>query len=391
MIRRKSEVTEQIENNDRSEVKETVELVGPRVDKINRDILIPSGSTLVNLACSDNPYGAYSKGTINTMPGKSQGGKSFMMMTMLACCAAEERFNDYSLIYDDAEETMSFDLEELFYPLYSGEGDPTYLYNGRLIPPDIDKKTKKPICSNTIQDFKANIIRWCQGDKPFIYILDSLDVLTSSEEMKREYKEALKSGNMELIREAKGSYKMEKAKHIGETLRIVNGLIKRTGSALFIIQQTRQNISGGFGAKSWKTSGGEGPFFYSYHQLYFSEKQQITDTSHGLTHKIGGVKQVEVVKNKLTGKKRKDGVEFPMYESFGVDDIASCVDFLKKTKHWKSDSAGVTATEFDIKLSRDKLVEYIEENRLDEQLQGIVGNVWNEIEDSICIKRRRRF
>lgn len=390
MVRRKSTVTEQIENRDRSEVEETEQVVGPKIEKITRDILIPSGSTLINLACSGNPYGAFAKGTINTIPGASQGGKSFFMMTMMACCAVEERFDDYDLIYDDAEETLAYNMHELFPPLAGNDSHSTYA--GRLQPPRVDKKTGEANCSETIDEFKMNILNRLDAGKPFIYVLDSLDSLSSTAEMERELKQAIKSQDKTVIEEARKGYKTEKARMLHEILRMVNGQIKKTGSALFIVQQTKQNMNMATPfSKQWTTTGGNAPFFYSFHQIYISEKQAITDTAYNIKNKVGGIKQIEVTKNKLNGKLRKDGILIPLREDYGVDSVASCITFLKKTGVWKSSSAGIDALEFGVKMSQDNLASYIEENDLQEKLDLIVADVWGKIEDKIKTTRKRRF
>jgi len=393
-----SSVTEQIETKDRTSMVESEDFVGPDPSKVTADRLIPSGSTLVNCACSDTPFGAFVMGGINTTPGKSASGKTVCLLTAAACCAVDERFDDYDLILDDAEQTTvgkgsGFNLEYLFPPL--APKNPGDLTSGRLIPPNWDKKTKDPIPSETIQNFKYNILKRCDSGKPFIYILDSLDSLTSDEELEREYKAmrkaAIESKDADMLSKVDGSYKAEKAKHIGEVLRMVNGRIKHTDSALFIIMQTRQRFNKGFGQTDWVTAGGEAPYFYSYHQLYYNRIKGITDEAMNLKHEIGGFTQVSVVKNKLTGKKRKDGIVFPIYNDYGVDDVGSCVDFLKKTKHWKSDSGGITAKEFDLKKSRDDLVDCLEKNRFQKELQIIVGAVWTKVENAIRLNRQRVF
>lgn len=373
--RKKKSLSEQI--IDSASLPEKVDsLVGPDPKVITIDRLIPSGITLLNCACSDNPYGAFALGSINTIPGKSASGKTELALSILASCAIDKRFNDYELVLDDAEQSMSFDLDYLFPPLID-----------RLLIPDENFKY-----SETIQDFKASVLNRCNEKcKPFIYVLDSLDSLTSNEEMEREYKIAIaKAKSAEAVKELKGAYKTEKAKHIGEALRMINAYIKNSNSALFIIQQTRQRFDRGFGQTDWITSGGEAPFFYSFHQVYLNNVKSLTNVAKNIKHKIGVHTQAQVVKNKLNGKRRI--VSFDIYDDFGIDDVASCVDFLKKTDYWKSDTGGIFASEFDTKKSRDALIKYIEQEDLIGDLRDIVGRVWNEIEKEIRLKdRKRRF
>ena len=93
-----------------------------------------------------------------------------------------KKFNNYELIYDDAEEALAINIRLLFgadayerieSPSYTKEGDSVY--------------------SQTIQDFQNNILLQIKKGKSFVYALDSLDALSSDEEMEREYKKAILS------------------------------------------------------------------------------------------------------------------------------------------------------------------------------------------------------
>jgi RecA/RadA recombinase len=381
-------IVEEVENLE-DEPPETEDIVGPK--KVDWGRLIPSGSTLINCGCSDNPFGAYVLGTINTIPGKSQGGKSALMLTMLACCANDERFDDHLLIYDDGEQTNDFDIPYLFPPLAKiRDGLP------RLLAPAYTKKDKIPVHSNTIQDFKTNILKLLAGNKPFIYVQDSLDSLSSDEEMERSFKEALESAiklkSPETIEAVKVGYKTEKARHVSTLLRTINSAIKSKNSTLFIVQQTKQVMGAKPGQRKWYTVNGEAPYFYSYHRLYFKQVKSLTNEYRNIKNKIGGVKSVEIIKNKLNGKIRSDGIQFDYWDDYGLDDVGSCIDFLKKTKEWKSDSAGIIATGInETKMPRIDLINYIEKNNLERQLQEIVGYVWSDIEEYIRLGRRKAF
>ncbi len=363
-------LTEQVEESANKEVEKR-----PPLDT---SLLVSSGATLLNCACSDNPFGAFVLGRIITLPGASAGGKTMMALTMMACCANDERFNDYDLIYDDGEEALDMDIPYLF-----GKK-----LDQRLIAPAYDNE-EYPIYSNTIQDFKANILNRCKEDIPFIYVLDSLDSLTTNEELEKEYKQALlKLKDPESIKELAGSFKTEKAKAIGEALRMINGRLKKTKSLLVIVQQLRAKIGVTFGKKTG-TSGGNAPFFYSHHQVWFNKVSSIPKTVKGITRKIGNKVKIEVSKNKLTGKLRD--IEIHIYTDLGMDDTGSCVDFLVDCKHWTKTKSTIEAVGLNIEGTRNKLIDQIEENGLYKDLQTIVGKVWNEIEDGMCLGRKKRF
>lgn len=370
--RKKSTLTEQVEAS--------AEKKTERKPPIGTDMLIPSGSTLLNCACSDDPYGAFALGRIVTLPGGSVGGKTMLALTMMAESAADARFDDYDLIYDDGEESLAIDLPYLF-----GSH-----FNERIQPPAINEDTREPIHSETIQDFKANILTRCtDSSKPFIYVLDSLDSLTSDEELKKEYEKAIaRAKSAEAVKELKGSYKTEKAKHLGEAIRMINGKLKETKSALFLIQQIRDKIGTTFG-RTTTTSGGHAPFFYSTHQVWFTKIGNHTKTIKKIKRKYGSQTLAEVTKNKITGKMRD--IEFSIYYDYGIADIDSCVDFLVKAGHWKKNVETILAHDLDLKGGRAGLIEKIETGRLEKELQKITGRVWNNIEDSLLLNRNRRF
>ena len=367
--RRRRSLSEQVEESSKREVKRK---------QIDTSILIPSGSTMLNLACSDSPYGAFALGRIVTLPGGSASGKTMLMLTMLAECANDKRFDQYDFIYDDGEETCDgFDISYLF-----GKN-----LAKRILSSQLDEN-EEDLHSETVQDFKANILMRVKTGRPFIYILDSLDSLTSDEELKKEYMQALvKAKDPEAVKELKGSYKTEKAKAIGETLRMINNKIKHTESALFIVQQERANIGVIFGSKK-TTSGGMAPFFYSTHQVWLNLKKTIAKEVKKQNRKIGHKIIAKIKKNKITGKLRD--IEFDIFYDYGIDDIGSCIDFLISAGHWKKIGHKIESPDFD-SLNRNMLIEKIESQKLQKDLQEITGNVWLSIEESLRLDRGRKF
>ncbi len=348
---------------------------------IDTSVLIPSGLTLLNCAASDNPFGAFALGQIVTVPGASQGGKTILMLNMLAAICQDSRFDEYDLIYDDSEETVDrFDIPYLF-----GK-----VVQERMMPPDWDDDF--PLYSNTIQDLKENLLGRITESKPFIYILDSLDTLTTGEELEREYKRLLaKATDDEAVKALKGSYKTEKAKACTELLRMVNGRLKATKSALFIVQQIRSKIGASKFEKQWTTSGGKAPFFYSVHQIYMSKVKTHNPKIGSMKLKIGSRSRLEFIKNKLTGKERT--VEIDVFTDFGMDDIGSCIDYLTDTKTWKKKGGYITpgGVYGDQSYLKKDLRHKIHNDDLMESVQIAVGKAWLEVEATFRPDMPRRF
>lgn len=369
-VKKKQKISEQVKESANRKIEKP---------KIDTSVLIQSGSTLLNLACTDCPEGAFIPGRIITLPGGSASGKTMLMLTMLAECSFDKNFDEYNFVYDDGEETYDgFDVKHLFgEKLFKRIQPPATFNNGR------------PLYSETIQDFKANILTKTREGVPFIYILDSLDSLTGKEELEREYKQALlKAKDPEIIKDIKGSFKTEKAKAVGETLRMVNNKIKYTKSVLFIVQQERANIGVMIGSKK-TTSGGKAPLYYSTHQVWMNKKAKIFKDIRGQKIEIGNKVIAKVTKNKITGKLRT--IEFDIYPDYGIDDISSCIDFLVSTRYWKKNGKKIQAIDFDIQETKSILIEQIENKELHRKLQKITGKIWNEIEDIAKPNRQQKY
>lgn len=362
-----------------SKIKENIDagIVDDEIEGVDPERLIPTGVTLLNLACSGTAHGGLGMGKINTLPGGSSSGKTFLGFNVMAALANDPKFDDYKIIYDDAEHALEFKTKKLFGKKLAS----------RIIAP---KTTKggEPINSKTIQEFKNNILSHLSQGKPFFWLLDSLDSLSSDEEIEKEYKEAIKAAKSEEhVKALKDGYHTEKAKIIGAVLRMIAGSIEHTGSSINIIQQTRANLNAGLFGKQEITSGGKAPFFYSTHCLWTSKIKTHKDPKHGWI--IGQRTKVEVAKNKLTGNKRS--IEFDLFNDTGVDDIGASIDFLLQYDFWKKSGQTINAVELQIEGTRNKLIEFIEQNNLESELIAVTESAWNQIEESLKSNRKRRF
>lgn len=321
-------------------------------------LLIPTGSSLLNLACSDDVNGGYGAGKIVNLIGDSSSGKTILAWSMFAEVCRDKRFDKHRLIYDDSESALEINVPKLF-----------------------GKKTDNHVerfSSDTTEDFYGTIVKLCNDGIPFIYCLDSLDALTSEDEQKRADEYADEKSNKS------GSFKTEKPRMISEILRVIVKKIKLTNSFVLIISQTRDNI--GFGAMfTPKTrSGGKALKFYCSHEIWLALGKKVKK----LDREIGASVFAKVSKNKITGKRRD--VIFPVYYDYGVDSIGSCVDFLIEEKHWKG-TKDINAVEFDVSLPKEKLIKHIEEKKLQKKLLEITQGVWTEIENKLKLDRESKY
>lgn len=352
---------------------------------------ISTGSTMLNLAMSDHPRRGYPLGRISHIVGDSHTGKTILSLTALAEMAIDEQYDDYDFIFDDAEAANLFDMSALFGQRMADRVRPARIKKGMSL------------ASTTIQDFHNNLRRALDRGRPFVYILDSFDAITSEEEQAKvqETLDAIEKGT-----EVKGSYGMDKPKAISQILRMCVQDICGAKSVLLIISQTRDNIDR-FSFEKRTYSGGRSLKFYSSTQSWLA----VGQTFRKGDYPIGSECVAKVVKTKLTGKVRE--VHIPIYNSYGVDDIGSCVDWLIDHKFWgkvekegsvkrRPDTDGkekrlsksggiINASEFGLKLGREALVRKIEGEGLYNDLRDLVGVKWLEIEDALKLQREPRF
>jgi RecA/RadA recombinase len=335
---------------------------------------------MLNLACSDHHRGAFTTGKMVNLIGDSSSGKSFMAFTMLAQIAYNDLFADYRLIYDDVEQACDFDIAKLFGASFAS----------RLEAP-ANEKDGSPIYSDTIQDFHMHIFDALEytddnnNKKPFIYVLDSFDALTSREEKETADK------NIKALRankKAAGSYGMEKPKILGQILRMIVSGMKESKSFLLIISQTRDNISVMSFSKKTR-SGGRALKFYASHEIWLASRGKINKTTKGVERVIGTDVQAKVTKNKLTGKLRD--ADYPIYYDYGIDDIGPCVEFLVDTGFWDVRKQTIIATDFDLEATQAKLIKHIEETDQEQKLFAMAEKQWQTIENAVKLTRKSKF
>lgn len=329
---------------------------------------LSTGSTMLNLAISGKYDGGFPLGHYTFFVGDSQSGKTFLVITCLAEAANNPAFDDYRLIYDGVEEGAMMDVAKFF-------GKKTAV---RLEAPNTDG------ASYSIEDFYFNVDDAIKDGRKFIYILDSMDALSSSsaEEKFEERKTAHRKG-----KETAGSYGDGKAKYNSEHLRKLIRPLKDSGSILIIINQTRDNL--GFGFEKKTRSGGKALRFYAAVEIWSAVKGIIKKKVKEKDRPIGMISECRVKKNRVSGKDRN--VLIPIFNSHGVDDIQSCINYLLEEKHWKKTNGIINAPEFEFKGKEPKLIHHIEENNYELDLRSLVQDVWDEIEASLVTERKPRY
>jgi len=358
-----------------SSIKRGLERTSPPEKKL---VLLPTGSTMLNLACSDSPFVGFAAGTVVNIVGDKSAGKTLLTLTCMACIANDKKYDDYKIIYDDAEHASQFDIEYLF-------GKKT---SERIEPPRRDKEGF-PHSSSNVEEFWAHIGLRIKKNEKFIYVLDSYDSLGSDEDV--AFEKALIAG-IEKDKEVKegGGYGTKGAKTLSKMFRTIIEGLKATESLLIVVSQVRETINALPFQKKYYRAGGKALGHYAFHEIWLRVDGQIKETKSKRI--IGHTVTATTDKNKVTGKLRT--ASFNTYYDYGVDDTTSCVEFMIKEGGWKKDNSPIVPVglwEDQRFQNKNVLVEAIESNNEEKKLAMICGRKWREIEDSLKLNRKRRF
>lgn len=326
--------------------------------------LLGSGATVLNLACTGQAIGAFAKGHYHFIVGDSESGKTWFTLTCFAEAMRRKSFKHYRLIHHNGERGALMDIEHFF---------------GKAVADRIDVRYPE-----TVEELYDDLDSLIREGKPFISVVDSMDVLDCAADMKKDAanKQARKRGT-----EEKGSFGVEKAKLNSKYLKKMTRRLSRTGSILIIISQTRDNLAFGFDKKT--RAGGRALKFYADLEFWTSIKKVLKVRINGKDRQTGIIAQVQIKKNRFTGKRRT--VDVPFYHDYGIDDIGGNIDYLLSENHWQGTEKKLRAPEFKFKGPRSKLIREIERTESERELREIVEKVWHGIEEKTRLKRKRRY
>ena len=350
-------------------------------ERVTPEYYLSSGLTVLNLACTNNPDCFIEKGTYLLMPGESEGGKSMLATQLLAEAANNPNFDGYELVYDDAEHGCCFDIKQMFGSKLAA----------RIRAPRYDK-SDNPMYSNTVEDFFFNVDDLQDAKKPFVYILDSMDGLTSSasdakfEENKEQRRADLEKGKEDTV--LTQGFGDAKAKFISQSLRRVVNRLKDTNSILVIICQIRENITG-YGPK-YTRSGGRALKFYAHQEIWLFKGKVLTRTLDKKERTYGNISRAEIHKNRITGM--KSCVEFPVLIGTGISDADSCLDWLvdegKITKPSRSNGL-FDYPALGLNLNREAMIAKMEDDF--EPFKKNIADTWYAILAAISTNRKKKY
>jgi recombination protein RecA len=262
---------------------------------------INTGCTLLNCALSGRGDGGWPLGRIVNIVGDKSVGK-----TLLAIEAAANLAKEYTrghIWYREAE--AAFDLD----------------YAGKLGLP-IDRVDFGPQSVDTLWDTVEKIyvdLEKClataaRTGQPGLYIVDSLDALTSDSELELDITD--------------GSFGTAKAKKMSEAFRRgIPRKLRDTNVCLIFISQIRDKINVKFG-KKYTRAGGKSLDFYASLVVYLSHISTLTRTIGKIKRATGVLIKAKCDKNKIATPFRD--CTFPINFGYGVDDESASLEWLEE-------------------------------------------------------------
>ena len=393
------------------------------MNEANKPTMFLTGCKLLDMVVggAKGVYGFPSGKFINIVGDKS-AGKTFLSNEIVAWAYHNMDKKKFRWVYDDCEGGYSFNTMNLY---------------------GFDIMPEEPIRSTTVEEAFCNISDFCdslKNDQCGIYVLDSLDGLTSNEQDERA-EERLKAFHNDKTFD-KGSYGMGKQKYLSqEFFPQLCSKIQDKNILVIIISQVRENVDM-FSFEKFTRSGGKAMDFYAHTVLWLATCQKIVKKDRS----VGVVVKAKVTKSKTPRPFRECFFSF-LYD-YGLDGIGTSVDYLYDLRTPKGDLSnkekalqwGVTSLDFDKlkefiedndlvdkyedsryydgkyeaetmfdfiqskkayksmynesfgdSMNREELIAWIEDNDKVDELNQLVEDKWEDIEDSIKSNRRKKY
>jgi recombination protein RecA len=313
---------------------------------------LPTGCTLLDCVLG----GGWAMQRIANIVGDRSSGKT--LLAIEACANFAQKYPQGKIWYREAE--AAFDegyASELGLPVKRVDFGKDGL------------DTNWDTIEDIFEDLEAKIKESETSGKPGLYIIDSLDALSSRAELDREID--------------KGSYGLEKPKMLGKLFRQLTRRIKAANICVLVISQLRDKIGVTFGEKQTRT-GGRALDFYATHILWLSHISTLTRT-------VGGTKRATGVRIKAKCKKNKVGAPFrdcvfDVSFGYGIEDVDASLTWLEELKKEKLVLGDTKKNSYLDYL--DKLEGALRRQELMRIRSAVIG-AWQEIEKGFAPPRRK--
>lgn len=256
-------------------------------------LLIPSGVTLLDLACTDTTDGFCRAGQGVNSIGDRNAGK-----TMQAVASMAETYKRYGDHFDykfiDAENAYCFNTAALFGKKFAEKLE--------IIPVPYDIEW----CT---QNLALKMLGWMEK-KPQFFIIDSMDTLIAEKEYENDADG--ETGGALALRAVANKY----------LLRRLTGTLPASGSFLIYLSQAAEAIGPKAQFSPKIRGGGKALGFAAFIEMWLSKGGQIKSGDI----KVGDWTIAKIARSKANGKARE--VWFPIMPAYGIDDTRANLDWL---------------------------------------------------------------
>lgn len=244
-------------------------------------------------------------GRILNVVGDKSAGKTFINNEIIA--NAHYTYGDkFKWMYADTEHGYSFDTQTL--------------YGMDICTEDSDKP-------ETVEEAFYCLWKFCESlkkDEFGVYVIDSLDALTSEEQDKRAQERiAAMDKGKELD---KGSYLMGKQKYLSqEFFAQLCKRLEQYNVLLIIVSQIREKVDP-TSFEKYSRAGGKALDFYAFMVIWLATAKKYEYEEGDRKVVLGGTNKLKVTKGKVPRPYRE--CFYTYYFNYGIDNIETGVDFL---------------------------------------------------------------
>lgn len=318
-----------------------------------RPVCIPTGCTLLDCVLG----GGYPLGRIINIVGDKSTGKT--LLAIEACANFARKFPKGKLYYREAE--AAFDVsyaEKVGLPQnrvdFGPKGTAT---NWRTI-------------EDIFSDLRGVVEYHNKHQVEGVYVIDSLDALTSRAALKRDPGE--------------GSFNLEKQKILAQLFEQLVQEFKSAKLTIIIVSQIREKIGFVLGDK-YRRSGGKSLDFYASHIFWLAHLKRLVRTLGGEKRVTGVLIKANCTKNKIAEPFRE--CTFPIRFAYGVDDVTASLEWLAEKKLLPR--LGIKVKEYDDYLDELDELNNAEYAKRAAQIQEVVVHAWEEVEAGFRPTRRK--
>jgi DNA repair protein RadB len=313
----------------------------------NIEIMIPTGSTLLNLAISGGRVrgGGIPSGILAEIFGPASSGKTVILCEI----AGAVQRQGGKVLFRDPEARLNKEFARLF---------------------GLDTSEMEYSTPNTVSEVFKPIRTWDPKPERAVHgaFADSLAALSTDWEM-----------------DEKDQYGMRRAKEFSEELRKTCRVIREKNFLVVCSNQVRQNLDAGPYGQKYRAPGGEAIGFYSSLRLRCSNPQKIKKTAKvagkDIKKVVGVQTEVEVFKSSVWEPYHTA----PLYILFdyGIDDIRANLQYIKDMTGERSYQVGKESYKsLDEACIQAETYEYVDE------IKKNTINLWEEIESKFNQKRK---